>query len=134
MEIETNDRIMCRGIRGATTVSENDREEILAATRDLLRQIVKANGITPDEVASIVFTMTSDLNAEYPALAARQLGWATVPLLCAQEINNPGGLPGTIRILMHWNTVKSQTEIQHIYTNGAEILRPDIQEKQERST
>ena len=116
---------VCRGIRGATTAT-NQREAILSATRELLQQIVEANDVRPADVASIFFTMTPDLDAEYPALAARQMGWTQVPLLCAQEIARPDGLPQAIRVLIHWNTTLSQAEIHHIYMNGAEVLRPDF--------
>jgi len=118
--------IVCRGVRGATTAASNDRDIILDATRDLLGKIAEANGIEPDDIASILFTMTVDLNAEYPALAARQMGWTSVPLLCAQEIARPGSLPHTIRVLIHWNTAVSQQAVRHVYTNGAEVLRPDV--------
>lgn len=118
--------LACRGVRGATTAPANEREAILTATRDLLDQIVAANGIDPADIASIFFTMTPDLDAEHPALAARQLGWTSVPLLCAQEIDKPGGLPHTIRLLVHWNTTRTQSEIRHVYINGAEVLRPDF--------
>jgi len=116
---------VCRGVRGATTASDNEREAILASTRDLLTAVIEANEMQPEDVASVFFTMTADLNAEFPALAARQLGWVDVPLLCAQEIERPGTLERTIRILVHWNTVKPQSDIRHVYINGAEILRPD---------
>jgi chorismate mutase len=116
---------VCRGVRGATTAASDTREDILAATRDLLEEIVAANQLNPEDLASIFFTMTPDLTAEYPALAARQLGWVEVPLLCAQEIEKPGALARTIRVLLHWNTTMPQHEIKHIYINGAEVLRPD---------
>jgi chorismate mutase len=116
---------ICRGIRGATTAPENTRDAILAATRDLLKKIIDANRVVPDDVASVFFTLTHDLNAEYPAVAARQIGWNDVPLMCAQEIERPDQLPRTIRALIHWNTTLGQSEIKHVYTNGAEILRPD---------
>ncbi len=118
-------QLVCRGIRGATTAPGNDRESILAATRELLTEIVAANDLHPEDLTSILFTMSPDLNAEYPALAARQLGWVEVPLLCAQEIDKPGALPHTIRVLLHWNTPAAQSEIAHVYINGAEVLRPD---------
>ena len=117
--------IVCRGVRGATTVEEDTREAVLSATRELLTQMIEANGIQADEVASAVFTTTSDLTSEYPALAARQLGWHDVALLCAHEINVPHGLRCCIRILVHWNTEKPVSEIRHIYLNGAVHLRPD---------
>lgn len=117
--------LVCRGIRGATTVTENTRDAILAATRELLKQIIAANQLVPEDIASAFFTLTYDLNAEYPAVAARQLGWHDVPLLCTQEIEHPKSLPRVIRVLIHWNTSLPQHEIKHIYTNGAEALRPD---------
>lgn len=123
--------IQCRGVRGATTCPANRREVILEATRDLLQQIVAANGIEPEDIASAIFTLTPDLNAEYPALAARQMGWDHVPLLCAQEIERPDALPRAIRVLLHWNTSKPQAAIVHVYTNGAEVLRPDLAQQSE---
>lgn len=118
--------MLCRGVRGATTVEHNSREELLKATRQLLALMIRQNGIAPEEVASAIFTTTSDLNAEFPALAARQLGWLDVPLLCTHEISVPGSLPRCIRILLHWNTDKSQHEIHHVYVRGATCLRPDL--------
>ena len=115
----------CRGIRGATTVEDNDQEEILAATRELLFIMIKANGIEQAEVASAIFTTTIDLNATYPALAARQLGWYDAALLCGHEMNVPGGLTKCVRILVHWNTLQSAEEIVHVYLHGAKKLRPD---------
>ncbi len=117
--------LMCRGVRGATTVENNTAAEILHATEELLRQMVDANGIEPEDVASVFFTTTPDLNAEYPALAARKLGWTDSALLCGHEMNVPHGLPKCIRILCHWNTTKSAAEIRHIYIKGAAHLRPD---------
>ncbi|GAB4557995.1 MAG: chorismate mutase [Anaerolineae bacterium] len=118
----------CRGVRGAITVEENTREAILEATRQLLALMVRLNQIDPDDVASVIFTTTQDLNAEFPALAARQLGWSEVPLLCTHEINVPGSLPRCIRILLHWNTTKSPQEITHVYLREAASLRPDRHE------
>lgn len=116
----------CRGIRGATTVEANDREEILLATRQLLALMIRLNGIRTEDVGSAIFTTTSDLNAEFPALAARQLGWLDVPLICTHEISVPGSLPQCIRILVHWNTDTPQSEIQHVYIREARRLRPDL--------
>jgi len=118
---------VCRGIRGATTVDSNDREQILIAARHLLALMIRRNDIEPTDVASAIFTLTPDLNAEFPALAARQMGWLDVPLLCGHEMAVPGALPQCLRILVHWNTSKSQNEIHHIYIRGAEALRPDMQ-------
>lgn len=117
--------ILCRGVRGATTVEHNTREAILSETHELLIQMIEANGIRPDDVASAIFTTTPDLTAEYPALAARQLGWHDVALLCAHEMAVPHGLKRCIRILLHWNTEKMASEIRHIYIKGAVNLRPD---------
>src|SRR5262245_31672076 len=118
--------MLCRGVRGATTVDHNDREEILTATRQLLGLMIRTNGIEPRDVASALFTTTPDINAEFPALAARQLGWLDVPLLCGHEMSIPGSLPLCIRVLIHWNTNKTQQEIEHIYVREAKRLRPDL--------
>ena len=116
----------CRGVRGATTVDVNTRDEILTATRQLLALIIRRNDIRSEDVGSAVFTVTSDLNAEFPALAARQLGWLDVPLLCTNEIDVPGGLPRCVRVLIHWNTPNAQGEIVHVYVKDAVRLRPDL--------
>ena len=116
----------CRGIRGATTVKQNTREDILKATKELLEKLIEANQIDKHEVAYAYFTTTSDVNAEFPALAARELGWTQVALLCGHEMNVPGSLERCIRILLLYNTEKSAEEIAHIYINGAECLRVDI--------
>ena len=118
----------CRGIRGATTVEHNDREEILAATTELLQLLIRCNDLYPEDVASAIFTVTEDLDAEFPALAARHLGWTEVALMCAREIPVPGSLEKCIRILLHVNTTRSTAEIQHVYTRGAVNLRPMLNE------
>ena len=115
----------CRGVRGATTADANTPEAILAATRELLALMVRSNGIEADDVASVIFTTSPDLNAEFPALAARQLGWNAAALLCAHEMAVPRALERCIRILIHWNTEKPASEVQHIYIKGAAHLRPD---------
>jgi chorismate mutase len=117
----------CRGVRGATTVERNEREEILTATRQLLALMLRQNQIKPEDVASAIFTTTPDIDAEFPALAARQLGLLDVPLLCGHEMAVPGSLTLCVRILLHWNTDKAQSEIQHVYIREAQRLRPDIQ-------
>ncbi len=117
--------IRCRGVRGATSVTENSADAILEATRDLLERMIRANGIELEDIASVWFTMTSDLNAEYPALAARQIGWHDIALMCSHEISVPHGLPLCIRVLLHWNTPRTLSEIQHIYLRNAVNLRPD---------
>ncbi|MFO8010382.1 MAG: chorismate mutase [Dehalococcoidia bacterium] len=113
----------CRGIRGATTVEENTRDAILRGTRDLLEQITEANKLDVEEVSCVWFTTTPDLNAEFPALAAREMGWTRSALLCGHEMDVPGSLRKCIRILILYNTEKSADEIIHVYTNGAENLR-----------
>ena len=120
--------MQCRGVRGATTVENNDRGEILAATRQLLALVIRRNGIEKKDIASAIFTTTPDLNAEFPALAARQLDWLDVPLLCSHEMMVPSGLANCIRVLIHWNTEKLQAEIRHVYIREAEKLRPDHSE------
>jgi chorismate mutase len=118
--------IVCRGVRGATTVDMDDRDQILKATRQLLALMIRRNGIESADVASALFTVTQDLKSEFPALAARQLGWLEVPLLCAHELAVPHALPRCIRILLHWNTSAPQSEIQHVYLHEAKRLRPDL--------
>jgi chorismate mutase len=117
--------LTCRGVRGATTVTTNEREAILEATRDLLLRLIEANNIKAEDVASVIFSTTPDLTAEFPALAARQLGWHDSALFCCSEIAVPGSLEKCIRILIHWNTTLSLTEINHVYIRGAVNLRPD---------
>lgn len=117
---------VCRGVRGATTVEENSREAILQATRQLLALMIRRNEIDSQDVASATFTLTKDLDAEFPALAARQLGWLEVPLLCGYELSVPGSLGKCIRILLHWNTNKTQKDIHHVYIRDAVRLRPDL--------
>lgn len=115
----------CRGIRGATTIERNDREEILAATTELLALLIQNNHLRIDDIASAIFTVTDDLDAEFPALAARmQPGWAEVALMCMREIPVPGSLRMCIRILLHVNTEHSASEIHHVYIRGAVNLRP----------
>ena len=116
----------CRGVRGATTVENDDREEILNATRQLLALMIRQNEIQSEDVASVQFTVTADLKSEFPALAARQLGWLEVPLLCGYEVSIEGSLERCIRILLHWNTEKVQSEIHHVYLHEAKRLRPDL--------
>ena len=112
-----------RGIRGATTVPSNKKEEIIAATKELLSEIAKRNRIRVEDIASVIFSVTEDLNAEFPAVAARELGWNETPLLCTREIDVPGSLPKCVRILLHVNMDKKQKEAEHIYLRGAVSLR-----------
>ncbi len=117
--------MFCRGVRGAITVEADEREEVLEATRELLALMIRLNEINSMDVASAIFTTTPDVTAVFPALAARQLGWLDVPLMCGHEMNVPGALPLCIRIMLHWNTEKVQNEIQHVYLREAKSLRPD---------
>lgn len=117
--------LTCRGVRGATTVRENTKAAILEAAREMLYIIIRANAMRPEDVASAYFTTTVDLNATYPALAARQLGWYDVALLCGHEMQVPGGLDKCIRVLIHWNTSCRAEEIIHVYLRDARNLRPD---------
>lgn len=115
----------CRGIRGATTCDENSREAILAATREMLQIMIASNGLRPEDIASAIFTTTPDLNAEFPAVAARELGWLDTALMCGHEMSVPGSLPRCIRVLVHWNTERAASQIVHVYLRGASNLRPE---------
>jgi chorismate mutase len=116
-----------RGVRGAITVERDQPEEILAASGELLAAILQANpALQPEDLASVIFTVTGDLCSAYPAKAARQMGWTEVPLMCALEIPVPGGLPRCIRVLLHWNTGLPQQSIHHVYLKEAASLRPDL--------
>ena len=116
-----------RGIRGAITVEANSRDAILDAARELLSVMLKANEIDVDDVASAFFTTTPDLNAEFPALAAREMGWNNVALLCVHEMNVPGSLPMCLRVLLLVNTDKPARDIRHAYLREARVLRPEFQ-------
>ncbi len=115
-----------RGIRGAINVVANDKAEILEATRELLVKISQENNIQKEDIASVFFTLTPDLNAVFPAAAARELGWDEVPLLCASEVDVPGALPLCIRVMMHVNTTLHQSQVRHIYLREARNLRADL--------
>ena len=115
-----------RGIRGATVVEADEREHILEATRELLEALVQENDVAVDDIASIMFTMTSDLQSTYPAQAARGLGWRHTPLLGATETDVPGGLPRCIRVLMLVNTDRAAAAIKHVYLHAAQTLRPEL--------
>jgi len=119
--------LVTRGVRGAISVEKDTQGSILQATHNLLIGILQANpSLRPQDLASALFTMTDDLTSTYPALAARQLGWVEVPLLCAREIAVSGGMPRVIRVLLHWNTDLPQSDIQHVYLGRAVALRPDL--------
>ena len=115
-----------RAIRGAVQVGANEREDILDGTTELVGEVMSRNSLAPDDVISVVFTATPDLNAEFPALAARKIGFHDVPLLCASEIAVPGAMPRVVRLLMHVETDKPRSALEHVYLRGAVALRLDI--------
>jgi len=117
--------LRCFGIRGAVRVERNTREAIIAASKELLEKMVVANEVDVDNIAGIWFTTTPDINAEFPAVAARELGWSNTALLCSHEMNVPGSLSSCLRILMLVNTEKKNTEIEHVYLKGTESLRAE---------
>ena len=117
----------CRGIRGATTVETNTREAILSAARDLLSEMISANDVLKEDVATAFFTTTADLDAEFPAVTARQdFGWVHVALMCGHEMDVPGSLRMCLRIMLLVNSERSQAQICHVYQRGAAVLRPDL--------
>ncbi len=124
-ETRLNGTVACRGIRGATTIESNTAEDIQEATTDLLDSMIRLNAIAAEDVVSAIFTTTPEITAAFPALAARDLGWTEVPLLCAHEMNVPGALRGVVRILLHVNTPRSPSEIRHVYLRDARALRPE---------
>ena len=119
-----------RGVRGATTLERNDAAHMRERTTELLSAVVERNGIRPEQLASVIFTTTDDLDADFPAHAARALpGWDLVPLMCAREIAVPSALASCLRVLLHWNTDRGQHEVKHVYLHGATALRPDLGEE-----
>ncbi len=116
-------------LRGASTVDRNEAQAIVGATEWLLREIMKRNGVRTDDIVSCIFTLTDDLNAEFPAVAARNLGFDRVPLLCAREVPVPGSLPMVIRVLMHYYA-DDEHETQHVYLGEARTLRADLEAAQ----
>ncbi len=120
-----------RGIRGAITVDVNEEQTILSATLDLMNSIVADNNLVPDDICSVMITVTDDLDAAFPAKAIRRLeGWELVPLMCALEVPVKGSLEKCIRFMLHVNTSKTQAEIKHVYLGGAQVLRPDLSKAQ----
>lgn len=115
-----------RAVRGATQVEADDRDEILTATTELLTAVLERNGLTSEELISVVFTATPDLHAEFPAYAARQMGINDVPLLCAAEIDVPGAMPRVLRLLAHVETPRPRADLRHVYLRGAAALRTDL--------
>ena len=114
-----------RGIRGATIAAADTPEAIRAATRELLAGLVAANDLHPDDVASVIFSTTSDLTAEVPARAAREFGWVEPAIMCLAEMDAAGGLRCCIRVLIHWNTELRPDQVRHVYLHTAAQLRPD---------
>ena len=116
-----------RGIRGAITIDIDQEETVLSSTSELLETIQALNpNLKVKDIVSILFTLTDDISSAYPALAARQLGWDSTPMLCFREMNVKDGLPLCIRVLIHWNTDLDQSAIQHVYLREAIKLRPDL--------
>jgi len=118
--------VAVRAVRGAVQISGNDRDEILAGTTELVTEVMSRNELSTDDVISVLFTATPDLTAEFPALAARKLGFQEVPLLCASELDVPAAMPRVVRLMMHIETSKRRSELQHVYLRGASALRLDI--------
>jgi chorismate mutase len=115
-----------RGVRGAITVQADDAPAIVSATKRLLSEMTVRNAIELEDIASVLFSLTPDLHAVFPALGAREMGWVHVPMLHFTEIDVPGSLPKVIRVLMHVNTTRTQHEVEHVYLDGATVLRPDL--------
>jgi chorismate mutase len=118
--------VTVRAIRGAVQVDADDRDEILEGTAELVTAVMTRNDLTPDDVISVLFTVTPDLTTEFPALAARKLGFHAVPLMCATEIPVKGAMPRVVRLMAHVETDRGRDEIQHVYLRGAAALRKDI--------
>jgi chorismate mutase len=115
-----------RAVRGAIQVEGNERDEILAGTSELVTAVLQRNDIDPDDLISVVFTATQDLDADFPAYAARQMGLVDVPLLCTVEIPVPGSMPRVLRLLAHVETARPRADVRHVYLRGAAALRTDL--------
>jgi chorismate mutase len=118
--------IMVRGLRGATTLEADTVEQVTARSQELMRQIMVRNDLCEDDIVSVLFTATADVNSAFPATAIREIGFGAVPLLCAAEIAVPGSMPLCIRVLLHVHTTKTKEEIHHVYLHGAQGLRDDL--------
>lgn len=118
--------VAVRAVRGAIQVDADDRDQILGATSELLKEVLERNRIDPEDLISVVFTATPDLTAEFPAYAARQMGITDVPLLCAREIDVPGAMPRVLRLLAHVETPLTRHDLRHVYLRGAAALRTDL--------
>jgi chorismate mutase len=125
MTAQGDARVVCRGIRGATTAAANTAEDILEATEELVKVLIHLNDLEPDDIASAIFTTTPDLTAWFPALAAREFGWTEVPMICTHEMAVPGSLQKAVRVLVHVNTTRTASEMRHVYLKGAKQLRPE---------
>jgi chorismate mutase len=123
---DTLPRVSVRAVRGAVQVDVDEREEVLARTRDLVSEVIRANDLTLDDFISVIFTSTADLVSEFPAVAARELGMGDVPLMCARELEIAGSMPRVIRLMAHVETTRARSEVKHVYLNGAQALRRDI--------
>jgi chorismate mutase len=123
---DTLPRVSVRAVRGAVQVDVDEREEVLARTRDLVSEVVRANDLALEDFISIIFTSTADLVSEFPAVAARELGMGDVPLMCARELEIAGSMPRVIRLMAHVETTRTRGEVKHVYLNGAQALRCDI--------
>jgi chorismate mutase len=119
-------RVSVRAVRGATQLSADDPVEMADAVVELLEQMLARNGLTVDDLVSIIFTATQDLRSEFPAAAARTVGLGDVPLLCAQEMDVPGALPRVVRVMVHVESRLARAEVTHVYLRGAEVLRKDL--------
>jgi chorismate mutase len=115
-----------RAVRGAIQIEQDDRQQVLDATTELLTAVLERNELVPDDLISVVFTATPDVRSEFPAYAARQMGITDVPLLCAAEIDVPGAMPRVLRLLAHVETGRSRAEVRHVYLRGAATLRTDL--------
>ena len=129
--MSTGGQRQLRAIRGAITVERDSRSAIERATRELLTAIAERNAIVPDDIISVIFTVTLDLTSTFPAQAARQLGWLDVPLLCTMEIPVPGALARCIRVLLHVESSRPRAAIHHVYLGDADMLRPDLSPPQD---
>ncbi len=117
---------LVRGLRGATTVDADSVEQVTARSQELMLKIMERNGLTEEEIISVLFTATGDVTSIFPATAVREIGFGAVPLLCAAEIAVPGSMPLCIRVLLHVYTTRSKDEIHHVYLHGAQVLRDDL--------
>ena len=124
--LSTVSPVSVRAIRGAVQVEVDERDVVLAATRELVSEVVRLNELTLDDFISVIFTSTADLNSEFPAVAARELGMGDVPLMCARELEIEGSMPRVIRLMAHVETTLTRAQVRHVYLGGAQALRRDI--------